>query len=192
MAYDKLRAAVDQHFDAIRQGLEDLTAIPSVSAPGFDAANVRASADFVAGLLKDAGFPEVRLLESEGAHPAVFAHYPAPAGAPTVLLYAHHDVQPPGDEREWTSPPFEPVERGGRVFGRGVADDKSGVLMHVGAMIAHEGQPPVGVKVIIEGEEEIGSLHLEDFIHEYEYCLLYTSDAAGRSTLCRSRWSPYH
>ncbi|NIA25955.1 MAG: M20/M25/M40 family metallo-hydrolase [Gammaproteobacteria bacterium] len=174
MTYEKLRAAVDQQFDTIRQGLEDLTAVPSVSAPGFDPDNVRASAEVVAGLLRDAGFPEVRLLESEGAHPAVFAHYPAPAGAPTVLLYAHHDVQPPGDEREWTSPPFEPAERDGRIYGRGIADDKSGVLMHVGAMLAHEGKPPVGVKVIIEGEEEIGSLHLEDFLHEHQQ--LFSAD----------------
>lgn len=174
MAYEKLRAAVDQQFNTIRQGLEDLTTVPSVSAPGFDPGNVRISAEVVAGLLRDAGFPDVRLLESEGAHPAVFAHYPAPAGAPTVLLYAHHDVQPPGDECGWTSPPFEPVERDGRIYGRGIADDKSGVLMHVGAMLAHQGKPPVGVKVIIEGEEEIGSLHLEDFLHEYQQ--LFSAD----------------
>jgi len=174
MAYEKLRAAIDRQFDTIRQGLEGLTTVPSVSAPGFDPGNVRASAEVVAGLLRDAGFPDVRLLESEGAHPAVFAHYPAPAGAPTVLLYAHHDVQPPGDECEWTSPPFEPVERDGRIYGRGIADDKSGVLMHVGAMLAHEGKPPVGVKVIIEGEEEIGSLHLEDFLREHQQ--LFTAD----------------
>lgn len=174
MAHEKLRAAVNQHFDTIRKGLEDLTAIPSVSAPGFDPTRVRESAEFVVGLLRDAGFPEVQLLESEGAHPAVFAHFPAPDDAPTVLLYAHHDVQPPGDAEEWTSPPFEPTEREGRVYGRGIADDKSGVLMHVGAMLAHGGKPPVGVKVIIEGEEEIGSLHLEDFLREHEH--LFTAD----------------
>lgn len=174
MAHEDLRSAVDQHFDTIRDGLERLTTIPSVSAPGFDPANVRTSAAFVAELLREAGFPEVRLLESEGAHPAVFAHYPAPEGAPTMLLYAHHDVQPPGEDGEWTSPPFEPTERDGRVYGRGVADDKSGVLMHVGAMLAHGGKPPVGVKVIIEGEEEIGSVHLEDFLREHEH--LFAAD----------------
>jgi acetylornithine deacetylase/succinyl-diaminopimelate desuccinylase-like protein len=167
MAHEHLRAAVDDQFPEVRAGLEHLAAIPSVSAPGYDPQGVRESAQAVADLLQMAGFPEVRILELQDAHPAVFAHYPAPAGAPTVLLYAHHDVQPPGDETEWTAPPFEPIERGGRVYGRGVADDKSGVLMHVGAMFAHRGAPPVGVKVLVEGEEEIGSLHLDDFLRAH-------------------------
>jgi cysteinylglycine-S-conjugate dipeptidase len=162
MAHELLKEAVDAHFNTIRNGLEHLAAIPSVSAAGFDPENVRESAQEAAMLLRNAGFPEVRILELAGAHPAVFAHYPAPDGAPTVLLYAHHDVQPPGEG--WTTPPFEPMERDGRVYARGIADDKSGVLMHIGAMLAHGGTPPVGVKVIIEGEEEIGSLHLEDFL----------------------------
>jgi acetylornithine deacetylase/succinyl-diaminopimelate desuccinylase-like protein len=166
MTHEHLSAAVDSHFEEIRRGLEHLAAIPSVSAAGFDPDSVRESAEDVATLLHQAGFPEVRILEMEGAHPAVFAHYPAPEGAPTILLYAHHDVQPAGEG--WSSPPFEPMERNGRVYARGVADDKSGVMMHVGAMLAHGGTPPIGVKALIEGEEEIGSLHLEDFLEAHK------------------------
>lgn len=166
MAHEHLRAAVDTHFETIRSELEHLAAIPSVSAAGFDPEGVRESAEYVANLLSRTGFPDVRILELRDAHPAVFASYPAPDGAPTVLLYAHHDVQPAGEG--WTSPPFEPVERGGRVYARGIADDKAGVLMHVGAMLAHDGRPPVGVKVIVEGEEEIGSAHLEDFLNTHK------------------------
>ena len=172
MTHAHLKEAVDFHFETIRSELEHLAAIPSVSAAGFDPEGVRESAEYVANLLRKAGFPEVRVLELSGAHPAVYAHYPAPEGAPTVLLYAHHDVQPAGEG--WNSPPFEPIERNGRVYARGIADDKSGVLMHVGAMLAHGGTPPVGVKVIIEGEEEIGSLHLEDFLNAHRE--LFTAD----------------
>jgi acetylornithine deacetylase/succinyl-diaminopimelate desuccinylase-like protein len=172
MAHEHLKEAVDSHFETIRSELEHLAAIPSVSAAGFDPEGVHDSAEYVANLLTKVGFPDVRILELRGAHPAVYANYPAPEGAPTVLLYAHHDVQPAGEG--WSSPPFEPIERSGRVYARGIADDKSGVLMHVGAMLAHGGTPPVGVKVVVEGEEEIGSLHLNDFLDAHKD--LFTAD----------------
>ncbi len=164
--FEDLEAAVDRQFRDVLSDLDALIRIPSVSAPRFDRHEVRRCAETVVELLQDAG-ADARLLTVEGAHPAVFAEIPAPAGAPTVLLYAHHDVQPPGPDDQWTSPPFEPTERDGRLYARGSADDKAGIAVHLGALRAHQGRPPVGVKVFVEGEEEIGSLHLSRFIEEY-------------------------
>lgn len=165
--HDDLANRVDQDSAYLRSVLEDLVRIPSVSAAGYDPAHVRSSAEHISRLLEGEGLQDVRLLEMEGAHPAVFGQVPAPDGAPTVLLYAHHDVQPPGPAHEWQTGPFEPHESGGRVFGRGVCDDKSGVVMHLGAIRAFAGRPPVGLKVFIEGEEEIGSRHLPQFLEAY-------------------------
>ncbi len=165
--HDDLRTAVDELMPALLGDLEALVRIPSVSAPGYDPSQVRRSADFTAELLRQAGFGEVRTLEVEGAHPAVYAEIPAPAGAATVLLYAHHDVQPPGPAEEWETEPFEPFLRDDRLYGRGSSDDKAGIIVHTGAIRALGGKPPVGVKVLIEGEEEIGSAHLGDFLETY-------------------------
>lgn len=159
---EDLAATVAEQFPSTRQQLIDLVRIPSVSARGFDEAEVRRSAEATAGLLERAGLQEVRLLELGDAHPAVFGEIPAPLGAPTVLLYAHHDVQPAGEG--WSSDPFEPVERDGRLYGRGTSDDKCGVVLHAAALSALDGAVPIGVKVFVEGEEEIGSLHLDDFL----------------------------
>jgi acetylornithine deacetylase/succinyl-diaminopimelate desuccinylase-like protein len=165
--HDDLAAAVDADFARTRQELEHLVRIPSVSAPGFDAAEVRRSADAVAALLRSCGVSGVRLLEIDGAHPAVYGEVEGPPGAPTVLLYAHHDVQPPGPVEQWGSGPFEPVERDGRLYGRGAADDKAGVIVHAGAIRAFDGSIPVNVRLFIEGEEEVGSTHVDAFIEEY-------------------------
>jgi cysteinylglycine-S-conjugate dipeptidase len=150
----------------VRAGLERLVRIPSVSAAGHDPEAVRRSADAVAGELSAAGM-QTRVLEIDGAHPAVLGTVPAPEGAPTVLLYAHHDVQPTGPIELWSSDPFEPVERDGRLYGRGTADDKAGVMAHVAAVRAWDGRPPVGVVAFVEGEEEAGSEHLEGFLDRF-------------------------
>ena len=141
---------------AVRRDLEDLVRIESVWADPGRRSEVQRSAEATAKLLSDAGFKDVQIV-SEGGAPAVIARHPAPPGAPTVLLYAHHDVQPEGDYTQWISPPFEPTERDGRLYGRGTADDKAGIATHLAAFRAHGGNPPVGVTVFVEGEEESGS-----------------------------------
>lgn len=132
--------------------------------------DVHRSAQKVADLLRDAGFAEVDIVSADGA-PAVIAHHPGPPGAPTVLLYAHHDVQPEGDPAQWDSPPFEPTERDGRLYGRGTADDKAGIATHLAAFRAHDGKPPVGVTVFIEGEEECGSPSLGRLLAAHQHKL---------------------
>src|SRR6266498_1696274 len=150
----------------IRVELERLVRIPSVSFPEFDPEQVRRSAAATEEILQACGM-QTRLLEVEGAHPAVLGQVPAPNGAPTVLLYAHHDVQPQGPENLWAWPPFQPAERGGRRYGRGSSDDKSGIVMHAAALRAWGGRPPVGVTVFVEGEEESSSEHLGAFLAKY-------------------------
>ncbi|PRY62682.1 acetylornithine deacetylase/succinyl-diaminopimelate desuccinylase-like protein [Knoellia remsis] len=150
-----LRETVRGLMPQLRADLEALTRIPSVSLPAFDQSHVDASAEATAELLRAEGL-DVEIVR-EGGAPAVIAHIDGPEGAPTVMLYAHHDVQPPGDEADWESAPFEPTERDGRLYGRGAADDKAGIMAHIAALRAHRGNLPVGVTVFVEGEEEVGS-----------------------------------
>ncbi len=153
---DDLVARVKAVLPSVRADLEDLVRIESVWADPDRRDEVRRSARAVADLLSAAGFADVEIVSAGGA-PAVIACHPTPPGAPTVLLYAHHDVQPEGDPGQWDSPPFEPTERDGRLYGRGSADDKAGIATHLAAFRAHRGSPPVGVTVFVEGEEESGS-----------------------------------
>jgi acetylornithine deacetylase/succinyl-diaminopimelate desuccinylase-like protein len=169
--YEDIRQAVADDFPHMKETLADLVRIPSVSASSYPATEVRRSAEAVARLLEEAGANHVQILELEGAHPAVYGEVVGPAGTPTVLLYAHHDVQPPGPAEEWQTGPFEPFEHDGRLYGRGAADDKSGVIMHLGMLRAFGGKPPVGVKFFFEGEEEVGSSHLAAFLDEYSSLL---------------------
>jgi cysteinylglycine-S-conjugate dipeptidase len=164
---EPLTAAVRQVLPSVRADLERLVRIPSVSADPAAAPQLKASADAVAGLLRQAGLPEVEIVAVEGGQPAVLARRPAPPGAPTVLLYAHHDVQPAGARADWDSDPFEPAERAGRLYARGAADDKAGIAVHLAALRAHGDQLPVGVIVLIEGEEEIGSPTLAPFLDAF-------------------------
>ncbi len=153
----ELRSALQQVLPSVRSDLERLMRIPSVSADPAAGPQLRACAGEVAALLSQAGLPSVEVLAVEGGQPAVLGRRPGPPGAPTLLLYAHHDVQPTGDHAEWVSDPFEPAERDGRLYGRGAADDKAGIAAHLAALRAHGDQLPVGVTVLVEGEEEIGS-----------------------------------
>lgn len=146
--------------------LHRLISIPSISSMPEHDADVAACADAVSGLFRDLGASEVKLLDG-GGKPAVWANFPGPEGSPTVLLYAHYDVQPTGDADAWTSPAFEPTERDGRLYARGSADDKGGVALHLAALRVFNGAPPVGVKVFIEGEEEIGSPSMPTLLDRY-------------------------
>jgi len=151
-----------------RTELEALVRIPSISADPARRADVQASAEATAELLAAHGLEAVRLAGAEGSHPYVIGEWMhAGADAPTVLLYAHHDVQPPGIVENWESDPFEPAERGGRLYGRGSADDKAGAVAHahaVSAWLGASGALPCNVRVLIEGEEEIGSPTLHAFL----------------------------
>ncbi|PZF82090.1 dipeptidase [Jiangella anatolica] len=162
-----LRAAVEAVLPSVRADLERLVRIPSISADPARAADVLASAEMVAELARGAGAAQADVVSVDGGAPAVIASWPAPPGAPTVLLYAHHDVQPTGPAGQWTSPPFEPTERDGRLYGRGTSDDKAGVAMHLAALRAYEGRPPVGVVLFVEGEEEIGSPTFGPFLQAF-------------------------
>lgn len=167
---DQLVDRVREVMPTVRRDLEGLVRIESVWADPDRYHEVHRSAAAVAELFTGVGFDDVRIV-SEGGAPAVIARHPAPPGAPTVLLYAHHDVQPEGDHGQWDSPPFEPTERNGRLYGRGTADDKAGIATHLAALRAFGGKPPVGVTVFVEGEEESGSPSLGRLLDAYRDAL---------------------
>jgi acetylornithine deacetylase/succinyl-diaminopimelate desuccinylase-like protein len=170
---DELRNAVRDVLPSVRHDLDALIRIPSVSADPAVASELRRCAELTATLLQQAGAADVEIIDDvPGCKPAVVAHYPAPEGMPTVLLYAHHDVQPPGDPAGWSTPPFEPVERDGRLYARGSADDKAGIAAHLAALRAFGGTPPVGVTVFVEGEEEIGSPRLGELLAKHRHKLV--------------------
>lgn len=175
---DAVRAAALAGIPSALAELGGLVRIPSIAFPGFDADEVRRSAEAVAALAEGLGvFDRVEIATAEvpGAGergmPAVLATRAARAGRPTVVLYAHHDVQPAGDEALWDSPPFEPTVREGRVYGRGAADDKAGVMVHVAAIRAlaelSGGDPDLGITLFVEGEEEAGSRSFAAFLEDH-------------------------
>jgi acetylornithine deacetylase/succinyl-diaminopimelate desuccinylase-like protein len=160
-----LREAVARDLPGLRRDLEALVRIPSVSVGEADQSQVDRSAEAVATLLREAGLDTDIVVE--GGRPAVIGHLAGPPGAPHVVLYAHHDVQPTGDRAAWTSDPFDPQERAGRLYARGAADDKAGVMAHIAAIRAHDGAPPVSVTVFVEGEEEDGSPSLATILERH-------------------------
>jgi cysteinylglycine-S-conjugate dipeptidase len=167
---DQIRAAVQSVLPGIRSDLEDLVRIESVSADPARAQEVQRSAEAVAELFRAEKFETVDIVSAreDGGAPAVIAHKAGPEGAPTVLLYAHHDVQPENDHAEWDSPPFEPTERGDRLYGRGAADDKAGIAAHLGALRVFGDDVPVSVTMFVEGEEEVGSDSLPALLQEHQ------------------------
>ncbi len=162
----------DNHIKNEFEELIKLVKIPSVSLQGFDPNQVKLSAEATADVLQAAGLEKVEILQlNAGVHPYVYAEWMHKPDAPTLLLYAHHDVQPPGREDKWQSNPFIPTEKNGRLYGRGTADDKAGIIAHTAAISAYlktMGELPVNVKVIIEGEEEIGSNNLGQFVRTHK------------------------
>ncbi|KHL18932.1 acetylornithine deacetylase/succinyl-diaminopimelate desuccinylase-like protein [Mumia flava] len=160
-----LRPAIAGLMPAIRDELEAMVAIPSCAFPGHPPEPVHAMAHRVADAFGRYGV-DAQITEVPGGYPAVTAHLPGPPGAPTVLLYAHYDVQPAPKEQGWTTEPFEPTWVDGRLYGRGAADDKGGIAIHLATLAAFDGRPPVGVRLVVEGEEETIS-HLEDYVDSH-------------------------
>ena len=162
-----LKARVRDLLPALIGDLEDLVRIQSVSADPRRLGEVEKSAWKTAELFRDAGVAAEVVRAHDGAPPAVIGEKKGPDGAPVVLLYAHHDVQPENDPADWDSPPFEPVVRGDRLYGRGAADDKAGVAAHVGALRALGDDLPVTVRLFVEGEEEVSSATLPGLLRLY-------------------------
>ncbi len=150
---DRVRALMPE----LKSDLERLIRIPSIAFADYPPEPLLEARDVVVELLRGAGVEHIESLSLPDTAPVIVGEIPAPPGAPTVLLYGHYDVVPAGDESLWDSPPWEPTERDGAIFGRGSADSKANVVAHVGALRAWDGKPPVGIKLVIEGQEEVGS-----------------------------------
>jgi acetylornithine deacetylase/succinyl-diaminopimelate desuccinylase-like protein len=177
---EELRRSIDRSFDATLARLKELVAIPGIAWPSFDPEPLERSAGAVAALLKSSGLEDVRILRCDKEDgtpggPAVVARRKASDGKPTILLYAHHDVQPPGDPKLWETGPFTAVERDGRLYGRGAADDKAGIMAHVAAFSAVSevlaDDLGLGVTFFFEGEEEAGSPTFRSFLEAHRELL---------------------
>ncbi|MBB1260321.1 dipeptidase [Streptomyces alkaliterrae] len=178
MAHEAVAATVASLMPQARHELAELVRFRSVADPAqFPKSECEAAARWIADTLEAEGFTDVALLDTPDGTQSVYGLLPGPVGAPTVLLYAHYDVQPPLDEAAWLSPPFELTERDGRWYGRGTADCKGGFVMHLLALRALKaaGGVPVTVKVIVEGSEEQGTGGLERYAEAHPELL--TADA---------------
>ncbi|GAA4410355.1 M20/M25/M40 family metallo-hydrolase [Fodinibacter luteus] len=147
--------------------LEELVAIPSVSFPGFPAEPMEQMARRTLEMFREVGFADARLMDVPSGYPPIYGEVPGPEGSPVVVIYAHYDVQPAPPEQGWTSEPFTPTRKDdGRIYGRGSADDISGLVTHLGMMRVFDGKPPCTVKLILEGMEETES-NLEAFVEAH-------------------------
>src|SRR6478736_8202444 len=164
---DDIRGKVHDVFPGVRRDLEDLVRIQSVSADPDRLSEVERSAERTAELFAAEGVDVEIVRAFDGAPPAVVGEKKGPEGAPTVLLYAHHDVQPENDHADWDSPPWEPTERDGRLYGRGAADDKAGIATHLAAARTFGDDLPVSLVIFIEGEEEVGSDSLVALLRQH-------------------------
>lgn len=165
---DAVLRLIDDSKKRYQDELVEWTKIPSISSDPAHAADVRKNAEYLSKRLSALGAKRVHVWDTPG-HPAVFAEWNDAPGKPTLLIYGHHDVQPVDPLNEWISPPFEPAIRDGRMWGRGVVDDKGQVLIHVNAIEATRkalGKLPINIKMIVEGEEEIGSMNLDALMRE--------------------------
>jgi acetylornithine deacetylase/succinyl-diaminopimelate desuccinylase-like protein len=163
MLIDKVLSHMDAQSEHYLQTLVDFVRIESVSFKGYDPKNLQLAADYTVKLLEDSGLENVESFTVEGSPPYIYAEHIVDPSLPTILLYAHYDVQPPLRDELWDSPAFEATVRDGRLYGRGTSDDKAGVCVHAASLHAcfNSGEsPPVNVKIFIEGEEEIGSPHM--------------------------------
>lgn len=160
---EEIRQTVNDLMPEVTQDLAELIRHPSVSFPGYPSEPVYAAADATLALLKRCGLSSARFLDIPGGYSSIYGEIPAPPGKPTLLLYAHYDVQPAKKEDGWEIDPWDPAIKNGRIFGRGSADDKSGIAIIAASLKVFGGKPPVGIKVLIEGEEETNG-HLEEFV----------------------------
>src|SRR3954466_4314238 len=161
---------INTHRDRYIDELKQYLAIPSISALPQHAGDVKRCAEWSADEMRRIGMQNVRLVETPG-YPVVYGDWLGAAGAPTILFYGHYDVQPVDPVELWDSPPFEATVRDGEIYARGAADDKGQVFMHFKAIEAHikqNGRLPVNMKIILEGEEEVGSANLDAFIHDHK------------------------
>jgi acetylornithine deacetylase/succinyl-diaminopimelate desuccinylase-like protein len=167
MTPDEIRSRAADLMPQLLTDLERLVAIPSVAFPGYPPEPVAQMADEALRLFREAGFANAELQEVPAGYPPVYGEIPGPDGAPTVMLYAHYDVQPAPPEQGWTSDPWTATRKDdGRVYGRGAADDKGGLAIHLGTLRLYDGKPPCTVKLILEGMEETDS-NLEAFVETH-------------------------
>ena len=164
MDLQDVRARVSALMPGILDDLNELVAIPSVAFPGYPPEPVEEMANRTLELFRDAGVKNARRMEVPSGYQPIYGEIPGPEGSPVVVLYAHYDVQPAPPEQGWTSDPWMPtLKDDGRIYGRGAADDKGGLGIHLGTLRVFDGQPPCTVRLIVEGMEETNS-NLEAFV----------------------------